>query len=212
MMLLSHRRPSPAMVVATLALSFALVGSAAAAPGALTRAVSKSQVKTIAKKQANKAITKQAPGLSVASAANAANATNAETAAKVGGLTPHKLFTKIANGTGTTTVLSVNGLTLSADCSGGALTVTATTGVNDAVFGSNVHNVGTSNGSRDSNFDTIDTINVMGSSGTPLLRGEGTFTYSTAEGAFVTGTFYADDSTTFGTFAGCVVVGSALSG
>jgi hypothetical protein len=69
------------MVVACVALSFALAGSAVAGTDALNRAVTKSKVKQIAKKQANKQINKKAPGLSVANAVNAQNATNATTAA-----------------------------------------------------------------------------------------------------------------------------------
>ena len=59
------------MIVAVVALSLALVGTAVAAPDALTRAVSKSKVKKIAKKQANKQIKKKAPGLSVLQAQTA---------------------------------------------------------------------------------------------------------------------------------------------
>ena len=59
----SRKRPSPAMIVAVIALSLGLGGSAVAASGVLTKA----QVKTVAKKQ----IRKQAPKLSVASAKRA---------------------------------------------------------------------------------------------------------------------------------------------
>ena len=58
------RTPSPAMVVAVVALSLALVGSAVAGTSTLNKGVSKSKVKKIAKKQIKKA----APGLSVAHA------------------------------------------------------------------------------------------------------------------------------------------------
>jgi hypothetical protein len=71
------------MIVAVVALSFALAGSAVAGTEALNKAVTKSKVKKISKKQANKQIKKKAPGLSVANAVNAenaVNATNAETA------------------------------------------------------------------------------------------------------------------------------------
>jgi hypothetical protein len=80
MSFISRSRPSPAMVVATVALSFALVGTAIAGPSALTSAVSKSQVKKIAKKQANKAIDQREAGLNVNSATTARSATTAETA------------------------------------------------------------------------------------------------------------------------------------
>ena len=64
-------KPSPALVVGLIALVLALGGTAVAGPDAFSRAVSKSQVKKIAKKQANSQITKLAPGLAVASAENA---------------------------------------------------------------------------------------------------------------------------------------------
>ena len=84
-MSLSNRsRPSPAMVVAVVALSLALAGSAVAGTGALDKAITKSKVKQISKKQANKQIDKRAPGLSVANAVNAQNAVNAENAVTAG--------------------------------------------------------------------------------------------------------------------------------
>jgi hypothetical protein len=55
------RRPSPALLVACAALVVALAGTAVAAPDIATKAITKSKVKQIAKKQINKA----APGLSV---------------------------------------------------------------------------------------------------------------------------------------------------
>src|ERR687891_2893480 len=81
---ISRSRPSPAFVVAVLALTAAFAGTAIAGPDAITSAVTKSKVKQIAKKQgkkqANKQIRKKAPGLSVANAVNAQNATNATNA------------------------------------------------------------------------------------------------------------------------------------
>jgi hypothetical protein len=65
------------MVVAVVALTFALAGTAIAGPDAITSAVTKSKVKKIAKQQANKQIKKKAGGLSVANAQNAVNATTA---------------------------------------------------------------------------------------------------------------------------------------
>jgi hypothetical protein len=57
--------PSPALIVAALALVVALAGTAIAAPDIATKAVTKSKVKKIAKKQAKKELNKLAPGLSV---------------------------------------------------------------------------------------------------------------------------------------------------
>jgi hypothetical protein len=72
-------RPSPAIVVAIVALVAALAGTAVA-EGATTSAkpVTKKKAKKIARKQINKL----APGLSVANAENATNAENAATADK----------------------------------------------------------------------------------------------------------------------------------
>jgi hypothetical protein len=69
-------RPSPAIIVAVLALVAALAGTAIAGPQAISGALTKSTVKKIAKKQINKL----APALSVANAVNAQNATNATNA------------------------------------------------------------------------------------------------------------------------------------
>jgi hypothetical protein len=71
-------RPSPAMIVAAVALTFALAGTALAGPTATK--LSKSKVRTIA----NKEIDKRAPGLSVAKAEKATTATAVEANA-VGG-------------------------------------------------------------------------------------------------------------------------------
>jgi hypothetical protein len=70
------RHLSYANVTASLALFIVLAGTALAGPGAIT----KSQVKKIAKKQANKQITVRAPGLSVARAVSADTATDAQNA------------------------------------------------------------------------------------------------------------------------------------
>ncbi|MQA74934.1 MAG: hypothetical protein GEU88_11435 [Solirubrobacterales bacterium] len=84
MTLTKHARPSPAMIVAALALVVALGGTAIAAPEFATEKINKSKVKKIAKKQgkkqARKQIKKKAPGLSVANAENAVNAENATNA------------------------------------------------------------------------------------------------------------------------------------
>ena len=63
MKLISSKRPSAAMIVAVLAVSLGLGGSAVAAIGFLTQ----KQVKQV-KRISNKQITKRAPGLAVASA------------------------------------------------------------------------------------------------------------------------------------------------
>src|SRR5215207_2350370 len=79
------RRPSPAMIVAALALIVALAGTAMAAPSAIKSILNKkekNQVKNIAKNQVNQL----APGLSVASAKSADTAKRADTAANADAL------------------------------------------------------------------------------------------------------------------------------
>jgi hypothetical protein len=81
MRVISRSRPSPAFVVAVIALTAAFLGTAIAGPNATT-SVSKKKTKKIAKTQVNKLapdianeeITARAPGLSVANAQNAENA------------------------------------------------------------------------------------------------------------------------------------------
>jgi hypothetical protein len=67
----SRRRPSPAMILALIALTFALGGTALAGPS--VSKLTKSKVRTIADKEINKL----APGLSVANADKATTATTA---------------------------------------------------------------------------------------------------------------------------------------
>jgi hypothetical protein len=70
MELFKGRRPSPAMVVASLALVVALAGTAIAAPTAIKSILSKKEKKQV-KNIANTQVNTLAPGLSVASANNA---------------------------------------------------------------------------------------------------------------------------------------------
>jgi hypothetical protein len=122
MRLLRRARPSPAMVVAVVALSFALAGSALAGTDALTSKLDKTekkQVKKIAKKQANKRISKRAPGLSVANAVNATNATRADSAGSadsVGGLSLKRVFFKAAPNTPVAEIASLGVLRINAGC------------------------------------------------------------------------------------------------
>jgi hypothetical protein len=91
---MSKRRPSPAMIVAMIALCLGLGGSAIAASD-----LSKRDVKKIAKKQANKRINARESSLRVAHAATATNAENATNAGTAGvGLSPVAYATIAADG------------------------------------------------------------------------------------------------------------------
>src|SRR4051794_38590096 len=74
-------KPSPALVLASIAVLLALTGAAIAGPRAISRALTKATVKKISKKQANALITKRAPGLAVASAQSAQSADSANPSA-----------------------------------------------------------------------------------------------------------------------------------
>lgn len=76
------RRPSPALVLAAVALVFALGGSAIAGPDAVLTKLTKAKVKKISTKQAKRAIEAAEPGL------NVNTATTAEDADKLDGQGP----------------------------------------------------------------------------------------------------------------------------
>ena len=80
-----NRRPSASIIVAVIALVFAVAGTAIAVPGALEKLDKKEKkaVTKIAAQQANQAIIDQASGLSVKSAKTADSATTAKTASAI---------------------------------------------------------------------------------------------------------------------------------
>jgi hypothetical protein len=82
MKLFSTSRPSPAMVVAVIALVFAMVGSAVAANDGLSSKITKSKVKKISKKQADKELKANVSGSHVNTADTASSASDSS---KLGG-------------------------------------------------------------------------------------------------------------------------------
>ncbi len=110
-------RPSPAMVVAIIAVIAALAGTAVAG-GVLT------------KKKVNKIITKRAPGLSVnhantaGSATRADSATEATSADSVGGVSIEPVRIALPEGAPETPVVSVDGSEVSvSNCGSGQVTL-----------------------------------------------------------------------------------------
>jgi hypothetical protein len=101
---LRRASPSPALIVASLALIAAVTGAAIASPVA-KKPVTKKKVKKIARKQADKEINALAPGLSVASAQSASNATNAQTAQDL----PNLKFTNLTLKNGWVSLPSASG-------------------------------------------------------------------------------------------------------
>ena len=99
--------------MAVLALVFAMVGSAVAGTDGLSSKITKSKVKKISKKQANKQLKANVSGSHVNTADNATNATNAASAANaanaanadtVDGQSVIKVFSKFPDGTANFTI------------------------------------------------------------------------------------------------------------
>lgn len=136
-------------------------------------------------------------------------AANAE---KVGGNTVQKIFYKVPPNTGAQTILSLNGLTLTAACgAGSALTATATTSVGDSL----IHSGGTFGGAAAfyaelDDFDTAAKFDFLAEGTTTSDSIQGTLTYSQPTGAVVTAVFQAEE---FGfDTEGCSITGFATAG
>jgi hypothetical protein len=175
--------PSPALVVAVLALSMALVGTAVAGTDGFSRALNKSKVKTIAKAVAKKQINKREKAVNFA----------------------------LSSSSGATVVKS-NGLKITVACSGGsALSLNATT-TSEANFASSttalnsgtVTNVNQTQGL----FDPGDNLNPTG--GADLNGAMVRFEYGSFEGGTVSGQLMTDEFAAGG--AACRVSGTVLSG
>jgi hypothetical protein len=144
MRFLSRERPSASMVVACVAFSFALAGTAVAGTDAVTSRLDKNekkQVKRIAKKQANKEINAREASLNVnsaktaATATNADNATNAANAANAGavdGNVVRKVLLLRVPPVTDQQVLNVAGLQLDLTCAAGTEDLDATTTTPDS--------------------------------------------------------------------------------
>ena len=188
--------PSPAMVVAFIALSVALAGTATALPGrnkvkkgdiarnaVTSRNIARSAVRSehlksrsvTRSKIARRAVDSSLVGSDALTGANiqesslgtVPNATNADNAAKVNGLAVQKFFFQKPAITASAPVLSVNGLTLNAGCNSGPnLSVSATTTVSGAI----IHSGGTWNsaGGAEQDFYSEDNSFSVGNTFDPL--------------------------------------------
>jgi hypothetical protein len=144
----------------------------------------------------------------VPNSSNASNATNAGNAAKVNGRSVEKFSFVGPAGTATTTVLSLNGLTVTASCSASlALSVRATT----AVSGAMIRSGGAWGIGADAPFYNTDDAFNTGSVFDPLDEAttnsdavQGTLTYVRGDGGVVTATFLGEEGAT-----GCVFAGTA---
>jgi hypothetical protein len=215
------------MVVAFVALCVALAGTATALPGRArvkkddiaraavravhikARAIQSKHIKSRAvtrSKIARRAVGSSEVGQDALNGDNIVESSLATVpgASKVNGRSVEKMSFVAGPGTPATTVLSLNGLTLTAACGvGPALSVTARTSVNGAY----IHSGGAQGGTpvtpfyeADDVFNTTDSFDLLG---TPSDAEQGTLTYARADGEVVTATFLAEET------AGCVFAGTA---
>lgn len=205
------RRPSPGTIIAALALTFAIAGTAIAAPGATTSAVKKSTVKKIANKQIDKA----EPGLNVNSAKTADSATNADNASTVNNVGVARVTYKQDSVSAAQTIFSGAGLTIQAACAvTDDLTLSATTSKADsAIYASVVDTDDPTDNNFNADleggdFDVGDSFDLLaGNDGNPGLI---TFEYDSNDGSSVSGTLSADENNPIGD--DCQVHGHVLFG
>jgi hypothetical protein len=226
-----RRRPSPSMIVALVALSVALAGTATALPGRArvkkddisraavravhikSRAVQSKHIKARAvtrSKIAKRAVSSNEVGqdaltgtnivesslATVPTASNATNATNAGNAATVNGRIVEKMSFLAPGGTGPTTVLNLNGLTLVATCAAGpGLSVVANTSVGGALIhsGGNYTLAGSGYYNEDDSFNPGESFDVLRGGVTGGSDLQGTLTYVRSDGGVVTATYLAEE-------------------
>jgi hypothetical protein len=147
-----------------------------------------------------------------ANTANSANkadtansATNAGNANTVAGFTIRKFFYVSEETTNRTTLLELNGLTLTGACEGGTTALIATTSVSDSL----IHAGGTFLNPtafyvEEDSFDTGDEVNLLEEESDSV---QGTLTYTQPNGTVVTATFQAEEG-----FNGssCAISGHAI--
>jgi hypothetical protein len=186
-------RPSPALVVATLALVVALGGTAFAAP--IRRFVAsidgaKIQNHSIAGVKL-KSNTVTGSRVKESTLATVPRAANAET---VGGITVRKVFyAPTTNSAKPKTILELGGLVLTATCGNGDLDVRMTSTVDHAHLASEMYNTAGADGLHHSDFGPNEQIHVE-SLGDGNPYGETSFTYTRANGTIVNGQLSFDSS------------------
>jgi len=141
-------------------------------------------------------------------ATNAVNATNAGNANTVAGSTIRKFFYASEETSATTTILSLNGLTLTAACAGGFPQLTATTSVENSL----IHAGGTTGSdeaiySENDQFDTGEVFDVLEDEFDSV---QGTLTYAQPGGTVVTATFESEEEAFAGFDTDCVISGHAI--
>lgn len=206
------KRPSPALIVAAIAMTFALIGTSVAADP-----VAKVSVKK-AKKIAKREIKKAAPNLSVSkaktadSATSAANAINAD---NVGGFRIAKFSVATTSAGADQPLAEAGGLRLAYGCNAGGTNVDLTAGTatdNARISLSVVSAAVLADGGNaslfraDDDFDTADQLDAAPGAGDDIFSGQ--LTYHAANGTVVTAIYRTSEDGP----QGCVVDGTLTFG
>jgi hypothetical protein len=210
-------RPSPALVIASLALVIALGGTAYATTMISGSTITDHSIpgrklinNTLTGAQINESTLGAVPG-----------ALNART---VGHITVRKVFyAPRTNSTTPTTILHLGGLVLKATCGNGDLEIIATSTVDHAHLASEMYNSagdGAPDGLHHSDFGPTSAIHLE-SLTDGNAWGETSFTYTTANGTIVNGqvsfdssdlnVFHPGDGDIFNHVAKCLVSGFVMS-
>jgi hypothetical protein len=234
-----RHRPSPAMVVALIALFVAMGGGAYAAfklpknsvgtPQLKKNAVTGRKIKANAvssSKVANNSLTgndiresslgKVPSAVSAdnaghaSSADNATKATNAANADTVGGHQVKTFFVKGGSNTGPSTVLSVDGFVIRAGCNATGNPVA--TVENDSGVAAELKGV-VNNDAAPPVFTDLNSLNLDSSPMNILagiVHGSGRFTAARSDGVLISVVYGFDNPSTFGTELVCTVNGTAI--
>lgn len=231
------KRLTYANVMSSIAVFLVLGGATALAAGLAKNSVGSKQIKknavTTAKIKNNAVTTAKikngaitgakvntgslgtVPNASHADTANSASSANsAGTAGNVNGQTIHKILfrtTSDSGSTGNVTVFNAGGLVITANCTTGDATVTATTSKNDSSIYIDVFDSGTTEVSQEilesGEFDAGEEADLLaGNSGNNDLS---LFEYDAVDGTVVSGLINTDED---GDLDGCRVTGHATVG
>jgi len=216
------RAPSPAFVIALVALFVALGGTTYAATSLPKNSVGSKQLKKNAvtsskiKNHAVGAAKINTNGLTVPSATHAASADSATNATTVGGQTVKLVQWKAPPSTTTQTIFSAEGLTITGSCDASSnITIDATgTTAQNAELRIQGNVSGTAfyvNNHAFSNASTNSLVNTDGA----LHEGSGQLVYATVDGHVVTLSYGFDWGSAgspayYGKYVGCTLYGEAV--
>lgn len=216
-----RRRPSPATVIACLALFAALGGTAYAAAkitgaNVVDRSLTYHDIKQESlgtgeiQRLRGRDIRTAAIGGTQVDEKSLAKVPSAAAADSAGGLFPRKVFAKIPVNGPEQTILSLSGMSLLASCPGGTVQVRAITGTSDTEFAAQaVGNNNTARGIRNGNFDIGTSVDVDQG----IANGHVSLSYAAGAGGAATADLGVGSTSSFGgTSPGCSVYGTGLGG